>query len=108
MGSCDLAVTAGGTTIYELCAVGVPFVCFSYAENQENLTEYIGRERIAGYCGAFHRDPAATLAKMKLLTDALAADPAMRRGIREREQKVADGLGALRIARLLTELKNRG
>nr|WP_296441389.1 UDP-2,4-diacetamido-2,4,6-trideoxy-beta-L-altropyranose hydrolase [uncultured Acetatifactor sp.] len=108
MGSCDLAVTAGGTTIYELCAVGVPFVCFSYAENQEKLTEYIGRERIAGYCGAFHHDPAATLAKMKQLTDTLAADPAMRRGIREREQKVADGLGALRIARLLTELKNRG
>ena len=34
MHSCDLAVTAGGSTMYELCACGVPSVCFSWADNQ--------------------------------------------------------------------------
>ncbi|MCI9336336.1 MAG: UDP-2,4-diacetamido-2,4,6-trideoxy-beta-L-altropyranose hydrolase [Lachnospiraceae bacterium] len=104
MGGCDIAVTAGGTTVYELCAVGVPFLCFSYAENQESLTEYIGQEGIAGYCGAFHRDPAGTLSNMERLMDTLTGDARMRRRIRERERNLADGLGAVRIARLLSEL----
>lgn len=51
MTACQLAVTAGGTTIYELSVLGVPFVCFSYAENQEGLTEWLGKQEIAGYAG---------------------------------------------------------
>ena len=31
---CDIAVTAGGSTMYELCACGVPSICFSWADNQ--------------------------------------------------------------------------
>lgn len=54
MAQCQLAVTAGGTTIYELAVLGVPFVCFSYAENQEALTEWLGTQQIAGYAGAWH------------------------------------------------------
>lgn len=34
MSTCDLAFSAGGTTLYELCAVGVPSVSFSMADNQ--------------------------------------------------------------------------
>lgn len=31
---CDLALSAAGTTLYELCAIGVPTICFAIAENQ--------------------------------------------------------------------------
>lgn len=34
MCDCDIAVTAGGSTMYELCACGVPSICFSWADNQ--------------------------------------------------------------------------
>lgn len=34
MKECDLALSAAGTTLYELCAVGVPTICFTIAENQ--------------------------------------------------------------------------
>lgn len=34
MASCDLAVSAGGTTLCELCAVGVPAVSYIMADNQ--------------------------------------------------------------------------
>lgn len=37
MAKCDVAVTAGGTTVYELAAMGVPFICFSYAENRGEI-----------------------------------------------------------------------
>ncbi len=104
MRDCDIAVTAGGTTIYELAAIGVPFLCFSYAENQENLTEYIGRRHIACYCGAFHHNPKATLAEIRRLTHGLIAGPSLRRSMHENERNMVDGLGAVRIARLLAEI----
>ncbi len=98
MSGCDLAITAGGTTIYELAAIGVPFICFSYAENQEPLTEYIGRQHIAGFAGAYHREALGTLSRIKQLF----ADYCTRRELRnmcyEKERTLIDGLGAQRLA----------
>lgn len=34
MSKCDLAVSAAGTTLYELCALGVPAISFTMADNQ--------------------------------------------------------------------------
>lgn len=34
MKNCDIAVSAGGTTLYELCACGVPTISFIMADNQ--------------------------------------------------------------------------
>lgn len=34
MMQCDIAVTAGGSTMYELCACGLPAISFSFADNQ--------------------------------------------------------------------------
>lgn len=34
MASCDLVVSAAGTTLYELCAVGIPAISYSFADNQ--------------------------------------------------------------------------
>lgn len=31
----DLAISAGGSTLYELCALGIPTICFSFADNQD-------------------------------------------------------------------------
>ncbi len=119
MRQCDLAVTAGGTTIYELAAIGIPFLCFSYAENQEALTAYIGRENIAGYCGAYHLKPQETLNCMSTLAELMCegvksgeqtsnakgaeelAGVALRRKMYRREKEMIDGLGAGRIAKLL-------
>ncbi len=104
MRKCDMAVTAGGTTIYELAAIGVPFLCFSCAENQEALTEYIGKEKIAGYCGAYHLDKHETLRCMSSLAKRLCEDAAgieMRRMMNKKEKEMIDGMGAGRIAKLL-------
>lgn len=95
---CDLVITAGGTTVYELCALGVPFVCFSYAENQEALTEYAGRHQIGLYAGKYHRDCAGTLDNIGNLARRAAEDWQLRRQLSQKAGRLVDGHGARRLA----------
>lgn len=103
MRQCDLAVTAGGSTVYELAAVGIPFICFSYAENQEKITEYLCREEIALSAGAYHRNPEAVLEKIAEQTIGLAEDYNRRNMCYSMERKLIDGMGAERLAKRLAE-----
>lgn len=103
MAACDIAVTAGGTTVYELAALGIPLVCFSYAENQEKLTEYMGRENIAGFAGAYHREGAAVFDRIAGLCMELAESRTLRETYSQRERQMTDGAGAARIAAVLKE-----
>lgn len=51
MRNSSLAVSAGGTTIYELCACRVPTICFSFADNQEGFTREMGEQGVMYYAG---------------------------------------------------------
>lgn len=103
---CDLAVTAGGTTIYELCALGISFVCFSCAENQEALADYVGSRGIGLDAGKYHCDPAGTLENIGRLVRQAAADAQRRREMSRRATELVDGRGAGRLAEAL--LKEAG
>lgn len=57
MKEADLAVSAGGTTLYELCAVGTPTITYAFADNQldnvkcfeaDGLMDYAGDARLGG------------------------------------------------------------
>lgn len=98
MHKCDLAITAGGTTIYELAAIGVPFLCFSYAKNQEALTEYIGAGKIAGYLGAYHLERQAVMERLPGLFAEYCDNRELRAACHAREKKMIDGKGAERLA----------
>lgn len=108
MASCmkasDIAITAGGTTIYELAAIGVPFICFSYAENQEALTEYVGRQGIAGYAGAYHKDAQEALGMMANQFAEMCQDKTKRNACYEKEKVMVDGQGASRLARVWSNM----
>lgn len=51
MASCDLAVSAGGTTLCELCAVGVPTVSYLMAENQRTAVETFAKKGLIPFAG---------------------------------------------------------
>ena len=40
MRECDVAISASGTTLYELAAVGVPTICFEVADNQKGAESW--------------------------------------------------------------------
>ncbi|MDO9528879.1 MAG: UDP-2,4-diacetamido-2,4,6-trideoxy-beta-L-altropyranose hydrolase [Syntrophales bacterium] len=51
MKQCEIAVTAGGSTMYELCACGVPSVSFTFADNQVLGAEALDNMDLILYSG---------------------------------------------------------
>lgn len=47
----EFAISAGGTTLYELCACMTPTVCFSFADNQYEFAKSMEREGMMLYAG---------------------------------------------------------
>ncbi len=64
MASCDLAVSAGGTTLYELCAVGVPTAAFTMADNQQRFAGLLAETGAVELIGDV-RDDAGSGGKIK-------------------------------------------
>jgi spore coat polysaccharide biosynthesis predicted glycosyltransferase SpsG len=87
--SVDVAVSAAGTTAYELAAAGVPAVIVAVAENQRRVVE--GARR-AGFALAGDDLPAAV---------AQLGDPAVRARLQQAGPATVDGRGAARAAAAL-------
>ncbi|MGL5258888.1 MAG: UDP-2,4-diacetamido-2,4,6-trideoxy-beta-L-altropyranose hydrolase [Lachnospiraceae bacterium] len=102
MKKCDIAITAGGSTIYELSSIGVPLICFSYAKNQEQLVEYFGAH-VSDYAGAYDKKPEKMLQNMKDIFCNKFMDKSYRECCSKNEKQLIDGNGASRIAKLLFE-----
>jgi len=47
----DIVVTAGGTTLYELCAAGTPAITYSFADNQHLNVKTFEKRGIMPYAG---------------------------------------------------------
>lgn len=103
MKKCDLAVTAGGSTVYELAAVGVPFVGFAYAGNQELLVNYLGEQDVAGYGGHWHLNREDCMERLRCLFGNLCSNYELRSKYGKRAHAMVDGLGAERLARILCD-----
>ncbi len=88
MGRCDLAVSAAGTTLYELCAVGVPTICFTMAANQVP-----GAQSFAGSKAVIYEKELDFRKQIKRLTE----DLALRQQLRETMRRLIDGKGTARI-----------
>lgn len=101
MARCDMAVSAGGTTLFELCAVGVPAICFTMADNQKNNAELFRRGGILPYAGDVRRDPDGTIKEIRRFLENGSANPQRRAEQSSRMRSYVDGMGAARIAAFL-------
>ena len=104
MQQCDIAVTAGGSTMYELCAVGAPIVCFSFADNQERLVETFLEKRLACYGGNYLKEKEELPKRVVEHIRLLAESKTLREEYSHREKKLVDGKGAERLAHGLIEI----
>ena len=96
MADADLAVTAGGQTVYELAATGTPAIAVCFADNQRaNLTGMAARGALV-YAGDV--SDAAVDVVLTAHIRALAGDPGARQRMSSRAREVVDGQGAARVA----------
>lgn len=52
----DIAISAGGSTLYELCSCKVPAISYIYADNQKRLVEYLDKSQLIPYAGDMRID----------------------------------------------------
>lgn len=118
MQTCDLAISAAGTTLYELCALGIPAVSFTIADNQLSSARTFQETGLIPCAGDMRDKPEAVLqvamdfvTEMSYIPDHCLTDKsvplcpsyAKRLSILTRMRRLIDGKGAHRIALALRE-----
>lgn len=91
----DIALGAGGITMWERCAMGLPSIVTAIAGNQEPSSLAMGEAGLCIYLGS------ATAVTPQAIADALrglAAAPALLRHLSKAARRLVDGEGARRVA----------
>lgn len=92
--NCDIAISAGGQTGYELARVGLPSILVAVTENQ--LLNCLGLERAgcARYAGFWNRDDVCYNI-FRFLEELM--DYGVRKNMSDSGRGIIDGLGAIRV-----------
>lgn len=98
MAESKVALSAGGSTLYELCAMGVPVIAFSFAENQERLVQNFVKRGIVQYGGNYRTDGNKMIQNTIAGLETLLEDENLRTEYRKKARTLVDGKGADRIA----------
>lgn len=97
----DLVISAGGTTMYELCALGIPALSYSIADNQLKCVTDLDKMEIVSYLGNpitdFDNFSNRLIPEIKKLQET----PQLLEKQSIKMKNLVDGKGAARIARAL-------
>jgi UDP-2,4-diacetamido-2,4,6-trideoxy-beta-L-altropyranose hydrolase len=98
MAVCDLAVSASGTTIAELCACGLPTVCFVIADNQLAGARAFERHGAVVFAGDIRENLNAGIDGIIESIECMRNNQEIREQYSNLASKLIDGKGASRIA----------
>lgn len=104
MASCDLAISAAGTTLYELCAAGVPSVSFCLADNQLTAARAFDEAGAIPFAGDIRCNCDEVLASAMSFVTYMSENFQKRQAAYETMRQLVDGKGAVRIAKALDEI----
>jgi UDP-2,4-diacetamido-2,4,6-trideoxy-beta-L-altropyranose hydrolase len=90
----DLAVTAGGSTVWELACLGIPMVVLGTAANQEAVLRGVQREQAALVLGPMQSLSPGEIAEA---VRSLLAAPSRLRDISRAASRLVDGRGSERV-----------
>lgn len=102
---CDIAVSAAGSTLYELCSIGVPTVGFYVAENQRRNMEAFAKLTPVMNAGDYSADPERVLDFIGKEVEVLRREKALREKISQVMRMLVDGKGAERLAEGICALR---
>ncbi|MDE7268191.1 MAG: UDP-2,4-diacetamido-2,4,6-trideoxy-beta-L-altropyranose hydrolase [Lachnospiraceae bacterium] len=98
MKRCDVVLTATGSTVYEVSALGVPMIAFYFAENQRQGAEELAELTDIVNVGCFCDDRDCVIGKAVEALKKCVNDKKYRMLLYEQERRLIDGKGAGRIA----------
>lgn len=101
MQKCDIAVSAAGSTLYELCSVGIPTVGFYFVENQRKNIEAFAKLTPIKNAGDFSAEPEKVLDFIEEEVETLCRKKALREESSQIMKTIVDGRGADRLAKKL-------
>lgn len=104
MGSCDLAVSAAGTTLYELCAAGVPSISFCLADNQLTAAKAFDEAGAIPCSGDIRCSCDEVLVNVINFVTDMSDNFQKRKDAHDAMRQLVDGKGAMRIAKALSEI----
>ena len=93
----NIAVSAGGSTLFELCACGTPTVCYALADNQLDNVASFAADEVMIYAGDIRGE--GTLCKITSSVAELLTQDCKRMAMIDKMKGLVDGDGARRIVR---------
>ena len=94
--------------MYELSAVGVPILCFSFVDNQELIVENFYRKGLVAYGGNYLKEQEDFAGNVAKALEGLLVNTELRRSYSSRQRALVDGNGAHRLALKLVEMIKQG
>ena len=107
MRQCDAVLTATGSTIYEVSALGVPMLVFYFAENQRQGAEELEKKTCVINCGDFSKATENVVERAVATLTRCTQEKSYRELLNQEEKKLVDGKGACRIAKAIIHLQEK-
>lgn len=104
MKQCDVVLSATGSTIYEVSALGVPLIAFYFAENQRQGADMLSEITHVINCGNYADDAEQTVGSAVKALLKCVKDKEYRETLYHEERSLVDGRGAARIAQALIDM----
>ena len=106
MEQCDGAVSAAGTTLYELCALGIPTISFTMADNQLTIGKVLEEVQAIPYAGDIRTDSHNVMEHICSFLIRMEKDFEKRKAAQHAMYGLVDGNGAKRIAQAVHSLSS--
>lgn len=97
---CDIAISAAGVTLYELCACGIPTITYTLADNQLLGAGEFSRQGLMIYVGD-SREGYDFIEPLERELSRLIADKELRKKMSIKMQEVVDGNGVNRLVDMI-------
>lgn len=103
MKKCDIAITAGGVTTYELCACGTPSIMYTLADNQLEIARSVSELGLIPWVGDVRRDMQGSIKTILNFVEQSDKNTNSLQQISRKMQKIIDGKGVKRLVDIFLE-----
>lgn len=104
MTMCDIAVTAGGSTVYELMACGTPAIVYTLADNQREIAQTVSEMDLMSWAGDVRENIEACCRTIICMMKDYIEDYERRKQISRWMREMVDGNGSKRLVSVLNGL----